>query len=116
MIYLNAFLVTGLFCLIAQLILDNTKFTPGHITSLFTVFGAILAFFGIYDKLISFGGAGATILISNFGNMLYQSVMEGYHEMGVLGLFSGLLVKSSTAISSAVIFAFILSFLFKPKN
>ncbi len=116
MIYINAFLVTGLFCLVAQLILDNTKLTPGHITSMFTVLGAILAFFGLYPKLISFGGAGATILISNFGNMLYQSVIEGYHEMGILGLFSGLLVKSSAAITSAVIFAFVLSFIFKPKN
>ena len=115
MIYFNAFLVAGLFCLSAQLILDNTKLTPGHITSLYTVLGAILSFFGLYPKLISYG-AGATIIISNFGNMLYQSVIEGYHEMGVLGLFSGLLVKSSAAISSAVIFAFILSFIFKPKN
>lgn len=116
MIYFNAFLVAGLFCFSAQLILDNTKLTPGHITSLYTALGAVLSFFGLYPKLISYGGAGATIMISNFGNMLYQSVIEGYHEMGVLGLFGGLLVKSSAAISSAVIFAFVLSFIFKPKN
>ncbi len=116
MIFLNAFLLSGTFCLIAQVLLDHTKLTPGHITSIFTVLGAGLAFFGIYEKLISWAGAGATVLISNFGNMLYLGVVEGYQEMGVLGLFSGLLVKSSAAISSAVIIAFLLALVFKPKD
>ena len=116
MIFLNAFLLSGVFCLLAQVILDNTKLTPGHITSFFIVLGAGLAFFGIYDKLIEWGGAGATVLISNFGNMLYLGVVEGYKEMGTLGLFGGLLVKSSAAISAAVIIAFVLALFFKPKD
>ncbi len=116
MIYLNAFLLAGTLCLLGELILDNTKLTPGHVTSLFTVLGSFLAFLGIYDKLIEWGGAGATVIISNFGNMLYQGVIEGYHEMGVLGLFTGVLTKSSAAIATSVIVAFLLSFLFKPKN
>ncbi len=116
MIFFNAFLLTGTFCLVAQLILDNTKLTPGHITSLFTVLGSALSFFGIYPKLIEWGGAGATILISNFGHMLYLGAVEGFKEMGVIGLFGGLLVKSSAAISATVIIAFVLSLVFKPKN
>ena len=115
MIFLNAFLLSGAFCLVAQIILDNTKMTPGHITSIFTVLGALLSFLGIYPKLIEWGGAGATAQISNFGNMLYLGALEGYKEMGVLGLVSGLLSKSSAAIASAVIIAFVLSFIFKPK-
>lgn len=116
MIFLNAFLLSGLFCLIAQIILDNTKLTPGHITSIFTVLGAVLSFLGIYPKLISWAGAGATVQISNFGHMLYLSAVEGFHEMGILGFFSGLLVKSSAAITAAVVIAFVFSLVFKPKN
>lgn len=116
MIFLTSFLVSGLFCLVAQVILDNTKLTPGHITSMFTVLGAILSFLGIYPKLIEFAGAGATVQISNFGHLLYTGGVEGFKEMGVIGFASGLLVKSSTAIVAAVVFAFIFALLFKPKN
>lgn len=116
MILVNAFLVSGLFCLAAQILMDNTKLTPGHITSIFVVIGAVMAFFGLYSKLIEFGGAGATSLISNFGNMLYLGGVEGFHEVGILGFGSGLLVKSSLAIVSAVVFAFIFALIFKPKN
>ena len=69
--FLLAFLFAGSLCAIAQVILDNTKLTPGHITSIYTVMGAFLSFLGVYDNLISKFGAGATSLISNFGHMLY---------------------------------------------
>ena len=116
MIFFKAFLVAGTFCFLAQVLMDNTTLTPGHITSLFVIIGAVLSFFGLYSKLIEFGGAGATVLISNFGHMLYTSAIEGYHEVGILGLASSLLVKSSLAIVSAVVFAFIFALLFKPKS
>ena len=116
MIFFNAFLVSGLFCLVAQVILDNTKLTPGHITSMFTVLGDILSFLGIYPKLIEFAGAGATIQISNFGHMLYLGGVEGFKEMGVIGFAGGLLAKSSTAIVTAVVFAFVFALIFRPKN
>jgi len=116
MIFLNAFLLSGSFCLVAQMILDNTKLTPGHVTSMFTVLGAVLSFLGIYPKLISWAGAGATVLISNFGHMLYLGALEGFHEMGIIGFLGGLLVKSSAAISAAVIVAFVLTIFFKPKS
>lgn len=116
MIFLNAFLLSGFICMIGQIILDNTKLTPGHVTSMFTVFGAILSFFGIYQKMIEWGGAGATVVISNFGHLLYQAGVAGFQEFGILGFFSGLLTKSSAAIVSAVIFSFVLALIFKPKD
>ena len=116
MIYLKAFLFSGLVCMIAQIILDNSKMTPGHITSLFTVFGALLSFLGIYDKLVTCFGAGATVLISNFGHMLYQGGLLGLKENGLLGLFSSLLCSSSVAIVSAIVFSAIFAIIFKPKS
>ena len=82
MTFIWAFIIAGLFCALGQIILDNTKLTPGHVTSLFTVLGSILAFFGIYDKLIDLAGGGATSIISNFGYMLYTAALEGYENMG----------------------------------
>ncbi len=114
--YLNAFLFAGAVCLICQIVLDNTKLTPGHITSAVTVIGALLSFFGIYDKIISLCGAGATVLIANFGHMLYSAGISGYVEGGILGLFSNLLCSSGIAIVSVVVFSFIFTIIFKPKD
>ena len=114
--YLNAFLFCGLVCAIGQLILDNTKLTPGHVTSMFVVIGAILAFFSLYEPLVEWAGAGATLPITNFGRLLYESSLEGYRQSGPLGLFTGLLVNGSAGISAAVIFAFILTVFTNPKD
>lgn len=111
-----AFLFAGFMCLIGQLILDNTKLTPGHVTSIFTILGAFLGLLDIYPKLINCFGGGATIIISNFGYMLYKGAQIGFLEEGVIGLFSGLLKYSSCAISSAILFSFFLTILFKPKD
>ena len=100
--YINAFLFAGLLCGIAEVILDNSKLTPGHITSLYTLMGAILAFLGIYDNLISKFGAGATVLISNFGNSLYSAAWEGFKNSGFLGIFTNMLTKSSGVITGAI--------------
>ena len=102
--------------MIGQIILDNTRLTAGHITSLFTVIGAVLSFLGVYSRLINYVGAGATILIMNFGHMLYISGMEGFLENGLIGIFSSLLCKSSLAIVSATIFSFIFTLLAKPRD
>jgi stage V sporulation protein AE len=113
---LNAFLFSGIACFIAQIILDNTKLTPGHITSIFTILGALLGFLKIYDKFISFAGSGATVIISNFGYALYKSAYLGFQEQGIIGLFSNLLTKSSCAITGVIIFSFIFVLIFKPKD
>ena len=114
--YLYAFLFAGFACAIAQIILDNTKLTPGHITSIYTAVGAFLSFLGVYDNLIGIFGAGATSLISNFGHMLYSAAWQGYVEEGVIGIFTNMLTKSSAAITGAIVFAFLISLVFKPKD
>ncbi|MBQ6840633.1 MAG: SpoVA/SpoVAEb family sporulation membrane protein [Bacilli bacterium] len=116
MIYIYAFLFSGFICMIGQIIIDNTKLTAGHVTSLFTVLGAVLSCLGIYPWLIEECGAGASILIMNFGHMLFSSGMVGYEEMGVLGIFTELLCKSSLAIVAAVVFSFIVALFFKPRD
>lgn len=114
--YFYAFLFAGFACSIAQVILDNTKLTPGHITSIYAVAGSILSFFNVYDKLIDKFKSGASIIISNFGASLYTSAYQGYLEDGFLGIFSNMLSKSSLVICVAIISAFIIAIAFKPKN
>ena len=116
MMLLKAFLFSGLACMLAQIILDNAKLTPGHITALFTVLGAFLSFLGIYDKLIMCFGAGATVLISNFGHLLYSAGLIGLKKEGLFGIFAYLLKSSSVAIVSVLVFSFILAIIFNPKS
>lgn len=116
MIYINAFLLCGLICLIGQIILDNTKLTPGHITAMFVVIGAILSFLGIYDMLRDFSLVGSSIPITSFGNALYQASLEGFKEAGIIGMFNNILSTTSAGISSAIFFGFILSCFFKVRD
>ena len=116
MIFFNAFIFSGLICMIGQIILDNTKLSAGHITTLFTIIGSFLSMLGIYDLLVRCCGAGATLLIMNFGHMLYQGGIEGFYDGGFIGILSGLLTKCSLAISGTIIFSFFLSLFFTPKD
>lgn len=116
MIFLNAFLLAGFVCLVAQVILDNSKLTPGHLTSGLTVVGAFLSYLGVYDKLVLKCGAGATTLISNFGHMLYSSGIAGYEEAGILGIFTKLLCSSGVALVSVIVFSFVFTIIFKAKD
>ena len=114
--YIYAFLFCGLVCMISQLILDNTKLTPGHVTSLFVVLGAMLDVFGIYDKIVLYCGAGAIIPITSFGHLLIHGAMDLVDEMGVMGLALGIFDLTSAGISVAVVAAFFLALLFNPKH
>jgi len=116
MTLIYAFLFSGICCLVAQIILDNSKLTPGHITSLFTILGVILSFLNIYDKLINKFYGGSTIIISNFGYLLYKGAFLGFKTSGIIGLFSGMLGTVSTAIVGAIVFSFIFIMLFKAKD
>ena len=116
MTYIYAFLFCGLVCLIAQLILDNTKLTPGHVTSIFVVIGAFLDVFGIYDKIVLYAGAGALIPITSFGHLLIHGAMDTANSLGPLGLALGIFNLTSAGISLAVFLAFILSLIFKPRH
>lgn len=114
--YIYAFLFCGFVCMISQLILDNTKLTPGHVTSLFVVIGAALDLAGIYDKIVLYCGAGAIIPITSFGHLLIHGAMDIANENGVIGLALGIFNLTSAGISVAVVSAFILALLFKPKH
>lgn len=116
MIYLYAFVVGGLICVIGQLILDKFKLPPIYVTSLFVFLGAALDLFNIYDKLISFSGAGASIPISSFGHALLHAALDKANEIGFLGLFIGVFDLTAAGISAAIIFAFFISLFFKPKG
>ena len=116
MIFVNAFLFCGLACMVSQLILDNTKWTPGHVTSLFVVVGAFLDIFGIYDKIVLYCGAGAIIPITSFGHLLIHGAMDIAGEMGAIGLAFGIFNLTSAGISVAVVSAFLLCLIFKPKH
>ena len=116
MLYLYSFIFAGIVCLIGQLILDNSKLLPGHITSLFVVIGAFVDVFGIYDKIVLYAGAGALIPITSFGHLLIHGAMDSVSSLGPLGLALGIFNLTSAGISLAVFLAFILSLIFKPRH
>ena len=114
--YIYAFLFCGFVCMLSQIILDNTKLTPGHVTSLFVVVGAFLDLFGIYDKIVLYAGAGAFIPITSFGHLLIHGAMDMASESGVIGLTLGIFNLTSAGISVAIVSAFILALIFKPRH
>ena len=114
--YIYAFLFCGFVCMVAQLILDNTKLTPGHVTSLFVIIGALLDVFGIYDRIVLYCGAGAIVPITSFGHLLIHGAMDLASENGVMGLALGIFDLTSAGISVAVVVAFFLALIFKPKH
>lgn len=116
MIYFNAFIFCGLVCLIGQIILDNTKFTPGHITTLFVVIGAFLDVFNLYDKLVLWAGGGALVPITSFGHLLIHGAMDTVNNFGVMGLFMGMFDLTSSGIVAAIVFSFVLSLIFQPRD
>lgn len=116
MIYLHAFIFCGIVCLIGQLIIDNTKLTAGHVTTLFVVTGAFLDIFSIYDKFVLWAGAGALIPITSFGHSLIHGALVKANEFGLIGLVMGMFDLTAPGIISAIVFSFILSFVFIPKD
>ncbi len=116
MYFINSFLFCGLICLIAELILDNTKLTPGHITSLFVVIGAFLDSFGIYDILITKVGGGALLPITSFGHSLIHGALLAAEKNGVIGLLIGIFDLTAAGITSAIICAFIFTLIFRAKD
>lgn len=115
MTYLFAFLFAGLLCLIAQVIFDNTKLTPGHITSLYVVVGVLLTTGGAYEWLLKMCGGGAMTPITNFGYVLGKAALEGAKEEGVLGILKGMIKDSSAVLSFTVVMAFFATLVSKPR-
>lgn len=116
MIYLYSFLFVGIISLIGQIILDNTKLTPGHITSLFVVLGAFLDIFNIYDWFIKYIGPGAFVPITSFGHSLIHGALARAKEIGFFGIFMGMFDLVASGIISAIFFSFIFLLIFNPKD
>lgn len=116
MTYVYAFLFCGFVCMIAQLILDNTKLTTGNVTSIFVVVGALLDVAGIYDRIVLYAGAGALIPITSFGHLLIHGAMETGATLGPLGLAFGIFNLTSAGISVALFLSFVLALIFKPRH
>ncbi len=111
-----AFVVGGCICVIGQLLYDVAKLTPAHTLSLLVVVGAILGGLGLYERLIDFAGAGATVPIVSFGNSLVNGALQESSQHGVVGVLTGMFEITSSGISAAVIFGFLGSLLFKAKG
>lgn len=114
--YVNAFWVGGLICAAAQLLIDKTKLTPGRILVALVVLGAFLGGLGIYDRLIDFAGAGATVPITGFGNVLAKGALKGVSEHGLLGIITGGVEAAAGGIGAAIIFGFIIALICNPKS
>lgn len=113
---IQAFITCGCICLIGQIIYDHTSWTAGHITSCFVVLGALMDFFGIYDKIVQFGGAGAYLPITSFGHSLMHATMLEVEKNGLLGIGQGMFTMTAAGITTAIFAAFIVAIVFKPKS
>lgn len=116
MIYLKAFVVGGLICLVGQFLIDYTKLTPARILVMFVVLGVVLGGIGVYQPLVDWAGAGATVPLTGFGNALVQGTKEAIREQGLLGVITGPLTAGSAGIMAAIFSGLVVSFLAKPKS
>ena len=116
MLLFNSFIFCGFICMISQIVLDNTKLTPGHITSILVVLGAFLDTFSIYDLIIKYVGGGALGPITSFGHSLVHGAMAKSNSMGFIGILTGMFDLTAAGITSAIIFSFIFALIFKPKH
>ena len=115
LMFVKAFLVGGLICMIAQIVINFTDLTAGKILVYFMLSGVVLQGLGLYQYLVDFAGAGATVPISGFGYLLARGGIRGA-EKGLFGAFTGALTAASAGISAAVIFSFIMALIFKSKS
>ena len=115
-VFVKAFLVGGTICLLGQIIINYTHLTNGKILVIFLVLGAILQGFGLYEKLIEFAGAGASVPISGFGCALVKGAVKAAKEEGFWGVLKGGLAACSLGITVAIVSGYVVSVIFKPKT
>lgn len=113
--YINAFWVGGLICAIIQILLDRTKMMPGRVMVLLVCSGAVLGFLNIYEPFQKFAGAGASVPLLGFGNLLWKGVQEAVAKEGFIGIFMGGFTASAVGISAALVFGYLASLIFEPK-
>ena len=114
--YIKAFLVGGLLCLIGQILIDKTQLTPARILVCYAVAGVILSATGIYQDLVDFAGAGATVPLTGFGHTMAKGVKEAVTQDGFLGIFTGGLKAAAGGITAAIFAGLIASLIFSPKD
>lgn len=112
---IKAFLIGGLLCALVQILLDRTKMMPGRVMVLLVCSGAVLGFVGIYQPFQEFAGAGASVPLLGFGNLLWKGVKEAVDKDGFIGIFRGGFKASATGISAALVFGYLASLVFEPK-
>ena len=112
--YLNAFLCGGILCAIGQLLIDKTQLTPARILTGYVVAGVLLQAVGVYQYVVDWGGAGATVPLTGFGYSLARGVAKAVAEKGWLGVITGGLTATAGGIAAAVLFGFLAAMLFKP--
>lgn len=114
--FIWAFVIGGLICVIGQILMDKFKLTPAHTMCTLVVTGSVLGGFGLYDKLIQFAGAGASVPISSFGNQLVKGALQEAQLTGLVGVLTGIFEITSAGISAAIIFGFLAALIFRPKG
>ena len=112
--YLNAFLCGGILCAIGQILIDKTKLTPARILTGYVVAGVLLSALGLYEPIVNWGGAGATVPLTGFGHALAKGVKKAIAKDGWLGVFTGGLTATAGGIAAAVVFGVVMAVLFKP--
>lgn len=118
MIFVMAFVVGGLFCVVGQLLMDltNYKVTPAHILVGFVTAGAVLSAFGLYQPLVELAGAGALVPLTGFGHILAQGAISGVERDGLPGVFTGGLEAAAAGVTAAVVFGYFFAIAFRPKG
>lgn len=114
--YIKAFLIGGTLCLIGQLLIDKTKLTPARILVFYVVAGVFLSAIGVYQKIVDFAGAGATVPLTGFGHTIAKGVKEAITKDGLLGIFTGGLKASAGGITAAIVSGLLMSLIFKAKD
>ena len=116
MIFLRAFLVGGLLCAVGQILIDFTKLTPARILVGYVVTGVLLGAVGVYPMLVDFSGAGASVPLSGFGNLLAKGIREAVEKDGLLGILTGGLTSAAGGITAAMLFALLAAVCFPAKD
>ncbi|MEL7565612.1 MAG: stage V sporulation protein AE [Dehalobacterium sp.] len=114
--FIWAFLVGGAICVIGQIMMDVFKLTPAHTMSTLVVIGSILGGLGLYEPLVKFAGAGASVPIVSFGNALVKGALSEAERSGIIGVLTGIFEVTSAGISAAIIFGFLGALIFRPKG
>lgn len=113
--YINAFWVGGAICALVQILLDKTKLLPGRVMVLLVCSGAVLSALGLYQPLTDYAGAGASVPLLGFGQILWKGMKKAIDQQGLLGLFTGGFIACSAGVSAALIFSWIASLIFRPQ-